>query len=278
MDRRFDPARAHALRRLAAFLEDLRAGQAMPESIEPVLRDVLDDPQVELRFLVPATGRYVDTLGVERENPAADHRLRVPIEPLGVVLCDPARHANPAAVAEVVAAGGLAVEIARLRVELRRQPTQVEDSRARLVAAGHEERRRIELRELAVGLPPSQLDSGLAAALRELAERTPMPVEVDALDERVAPGVEAGAYFIACEGLTNVVKRARATSASLTAVRRNGHLVVRVADDGVGGAAATGGSGLSGLADRVVAAGGTFRVESDANAGTTLMAELPCAS
>jgi signal transduction histidine kinase len=328
VDRRFDPARAHALRRIAAFLEDLRAGRAMPESIEPVLREVLDDPQVELRFLVPETGRYVDTLGVERASPDDDHRLRVPIEPMGVVLCDPARHANPAAVADVVAAGGLAVEIARLRVELRRQLKQVEDSRARIVAAGHEERRRIErdlhdgaqqrlvsvglalrhaqfelesspreqvdrtlddavvqitavideLRELAQGLPPSQLDSGLAAALRELAARSPVPVEVDALEERVAPGVEAAAYFIACEGLTNVVKHARATTASLTAVRRNGHLVVRVADDGVGGAAATGGSGLTGLADRVVAAGGTFRVDSDAGTGTTLVAELPCAS
>ncbi len=328
VDRRFDPARADALRRVAGFLEELRAGRAMPESIELVLRDVLDDPQIELRFLVPETGGYVDTLGVERCNPAGDRRLRVPIEPMGVVLCDPARHANTAAVAEVVAASGLAVEIARLRVELRRQLKQVEDSRARIVAAGHEERRRIErdlhdgaqqrlvsvglalrhaqfelesapreqvdrtlddavvqitavideLRELAHGLPPSQLDSGLAAALRELAARAPMPVEVDALDERVAPGVEAAAYFIACEGLTNVVKHARATSASLTAVRRNGHLVVRVADDGVGGAAATGGSGLTGLADRVLAAGGTFHVDSDADTGTTLVAELPCAS
>ncbi len=328
VDRRFDPARADALRRIAAFLEDLRAGRATPESIEPVLRDVLDDPQVELRFLVPETGGYVDTLGVERANPAGDRRLRVPIEPMGVVLCDPARHANPAAVAEVVAAGGLAVEIARLRVELRRQLKQVEDSRARIVAAGYEERRRIErdlhdgaqqrlvsvglalrhaqfelesapreqvdrtlddavvqitavideLRELAHGLPPSQLDSGLAAALRELAARAPMPVEVDALDERVAPGVEAAAYFIACEGLTNVVKHARATAVSLTAVRDNGSLVVRVADDGVGGAAPADGSGLTGLADRVLAAGGTFRVDSDAGNGTTLVAELPCAS
>jgi len=328
VDRRFDPARAHALRQVAAFLEDLRAGRAMPESIEAVLRDVLDDPQVELRFLDPATGGYVDTLGIERANPADERRLRVPIEPMGVALCDPDRHANPAAVAEVVAAGRLAVEIARLRVELRRRLTQVEDSRARIVAAGHEERRRIErdlhdgaqqrlvsvglalrhaqyelesapreqvdrtlddavvqitavieeLRELAHGLPPSQLDSGLAAALRELAARAPMPVEVDALDERVAPGVEAAAYFIACEGLTNVVKHARATAVSLTAVRDHGSLVVRVADDGVGGAAPADGSGLTGLADRVLAAGGTFRVDSDAGKGTTLVAELPCAS
>jgi signal transduction histidine kinase len=105
-----------------------------------------------------------------------------------------------------------------------------------------------------------------------------MPVEVDALDERVAPGVEAAAYFIACEGLTNVVKHARATAVSLTAVRDHGSLVVRVADDGVGGAAPADGSGLTGLADRVLAAGGTFRVDSDAGKGTTLVAELPCAS
>jgi signal transduction histidine kinase len=328
VDRRFDPARAHALRRIDEFLEDLRAGRALPETIEPVLRDVLDDPTLELRFLVPETGRYVDALGIERMDPAADHRLRIPIDPLGVVLCDPERHPSPATVAQVVAAGGLAVEIARLRVELRRQLHQVEDSRARIVAAGHEERRRIErdlhdgaqqrlvsvglalrhaqfelesapreqvdrtlddavvqisavideLRELAQGLPPSQLDAGLAAALHELAARAPIPVEVRALDERVAPGVEAAAYFIACEGLTNVVKHARASAVSLTAVRDNGSLVVSVADDGVGGAAPADGSGLTGLADRVVAAGGTFRVDSDAGTGTTLVAELPCAS
>jgi signal transduction histidine kinase len=328
VDRRFDPARAHALRRIDEFLEDLRAGHALPETIEPVLRDVLDDPTLELRFLVPETGRYVDALGIERMDPPADHRLRIPIDPLGVVLCDPERHPSPATVAKVVAAGGLAVEIARLRVELRRQLHQVEDSRARIVAAGHEERRRIErdlhdgaqqrlvsvglalrhaqfelesgpreqvdrtlddavvqitavideLRELAQGLPPSQLDAGLAAALHELAARAPIPVEVRALDERVAPGVEAAAYFIACEGLTNVVKHARASAVSLTAVRDNGSLVVSVADDGVGGAAPADGSGLTGLADRVVAAGGTFRVDSDAGTGTTLVAELPCAS
>ena len=305
VDRRFDPARAHALRRIDAFLEELRAGRALPETFEPVLRDVLDDPTLELRFLVPETNRYVDALGIERMDPAADHRLRIPIDPLGVVLCDPGRHPSPAAVADVVAAGGLAVEIARLRVELRRQLLQVEDSRARIVAAGHEERRRIErdlhdgaqqrlvsvglalrhaqfelgasprehvdatlddavvqitavideLRELAQGLPPSQLDEGLAPALHELAARAPIPVEVQALDERVAPGVEAAAYFIACEGLTNVVKHARATAVSLTAVRDNGSLVVSVADDGVGGAAPADGSGLTGLADRVLAAG-----------------------
>jgi signal transduction histidine kinase len=328
VDRRFEPAKTHALRRVDAFLEELRGGHAMPEEIEPLLRDVLDDPQLELRFLLPASGRYADAFGVERADPAGDRRLQIPIEPLGLVLCDPARHENPAVVADVVAAGGLAIEIARLRVELRRQLKEVQDSRARIVAAGHDERRRIErdlhdgaqqrlvsiglalrhaqhelgaapravvdatlddavaqltavieeLRELAQGLPPSQLDAGLAAALHELAARAPLPVHVTALDERVAPGVEAAAYFIACEGLTNVVKHARATAVFVTARRVNSSLLVSVADDGVGGATPDAGSGLTGLADRVTAAGGTFRIESAVRTGTTLTAELPCAS
>jgi signal transduction histidine kinase len=332
VDRRLGRDRVDALHRMAAFLEDLRADRAAPEDIESVLREVLHDPTLELRFVVPDGGRYVDARGVELRDAPDDGRQRVPIErsgrPLGLVLHGPDRQERPGAVAEVVAAGGLAIEIARLRVELRRQLILVQDSRARIVAAGHEERRRIErdlhdgaqqrlvsvglslrnaqfelgtssparldralddavaqlgvaigeLRELARGLPPWQLDGGLAPAFRELAARAPLPVQVEVADDRLAPGVEAAAYFIACEGLTNVVKHARARSVLLSAARSNGHLVVRVSDDGVGGAAAAAGSGLTGLEDRVLAAGGTFRLDSHAGTGTTLIAELPCAS
>ena len=96
--------------------------------------------------------------------------------------------------------------------------------------------------------------------------------------ERFDPSLEAAAYFIACEGLTNAVKHAQATKVVLSAARRNGTLVVSIGDDGVGGAAPASGSGLSGLADRVDALGGTLRLESEHGRGTTLVAEFPCAS
>jgi signal transduction histidine kinase len=133
-----------------------------------------------------------------------------------------------------------------------------------------------ELRNLTQKLPPTQLDAGIGAAFRELAARAPLPVTVEVPVERLDRHIEATAYFVCCEGLTNVIKHARASTATLSAVRRNGHLVVTVADDGDGGAAERPGSGLAGLADRVQAAGGRLLVRSDAT-GTRLTAELPCA-
>lgn len=135
-----------------------------------------------------------------------------------------------------------------------------------------------ELRELARGLPPPQLDGGLAPAFRELARRAPLPVDRSVPSVRFERGIETAAYFIGCEGLTNAVKHACATRIALSAATENGHLVVSVADDGVGGAAPIHGSGLSGLADRVAALGGTLRLQSEPGAGTTLTAELPCGS
>lgn len=133
-----------------------------------------------------------------------------------------------------------------------------------------------ELRDLTQQLPLAQLDAGIGAAFRELAERAPLPVTVEVPVGRLDRAVEATAYFVGCEGLTNVIKHAQASAAILSAVRRNGSLLVSVADNGVGGAAARVGSGLAGLADRVDAAGGRLLVRSDA-AGTLVTAELPCA-
>jgi signal transduction histidine kinase len=133
-----------------------------------------------------------------------------------------------------------------------------------------------ELRELARGLPPAQLDAGLAPALAELAGRAPLPVEVRATSARLPAGVEAAAYFIACEGLTNAVKHAKASKVVLSAAGVDGKLVISVADDGVGGATESGGTGLRGLADRIAAHGGTLDIRSEPDSGTTLTAELPC--
>lgn len=132
-----------------------------------------------------------------------------------------------------------------------------------------------DLRDLTSALPPPQLDGGIGPALRELASRSPIPVVVDADPERVGRTVETAAYFVACEGLTNVIKHAEATTATIRAARHRGSLVLSVTDDGVGGAAVRPGSGLAGLADRVAAVGGSLRIDSDRQ-GTRLTAELPC--
>jgi signal transduction histidine kinase len=101
---------------------------------------------------------------------------------------------------------------------------------------------------------------------------------VEATNARFADSVETAAYFIACEGLTNAIKHAQASKVILNAAPQNGNLIVRVADDGVGGAAPANGSGLAGIVDRVAAQGGSLRIVSRPGEGTNLTAELPCAS
>jgi signal transduction histidine kinase len=138
-----------------------------------------------------------------------------------------------------------------------------------------------ELRELARGVHPAVLtEEGLAGALESLAERTPLPVTIDAVPEERLPGeIEAAAYFVACEAIANAVKHAQATQIRVSAQRRKGTLVIEVEDDGVGGARENGtGSGLRGLVDRVEAHGGTLRIESEPGEGTKVVGELPCAS
>jgi len=136
-----------------------------------------------------------------------------------------------------------------------------------------------ELRELVRGVyPPALTQDGLAGALESLALRTPFPVELDVVEGRFAPQVEATAYFVACEALTNVVKHAQASKAAVCVARQDGLLSVQVADDGVGGARSVAGSGLSGLGDRVEALGGRLRIESPPNGGTRILGEIPCES
>ena len=137
-----------------------------------------------------------------------------------------------------------------------------------------------ELRELARGLHPAVLaERGLGPALDALATRAPVPVEVDgAVAGRLEAPVEAAAYYVVAEALTNVAKYAKASAARIEVDRDDGGLVVTVADDGVGGADASRGSGLRGLADRVEALGGRLEVASPEGGGTTLRATLPCLS
>ncbi|MER6425732.1 histidine kinase [Streptomyces sp. NPDC001137] len=136
-----------------------------------------------------------------------------------------------------------------------------------------------ELRELTRGiLPPVLTDEGLAVALRTAAARLPIPVTLDVSPQRLAPGLEATVWFVACEGMTNAVKHAGAQTVSVQVRSDAATVRLLVRDDGVGGAVIAPGGGLQGLTDRVAAVGGRLRIHSPSGSGTTLEAELPCAS
>jgi signal transduction histidine kinase len=132
-----------------------------------------------------------------------------------------------------------------------------------------------ELRELARGILPNVLiRGGLRAAVDTIVARLDVPVDVVVPDERLPPDIEASAYFVVAESITNVVKYAQATRAQVTAIVRDGTLRVEVRDDGIGGADPRG-HGLVGLSDRVAALRGRLAVESPPGAGTTVVATLP---
>jgi signal transduction histidine kinase len=215
--------------------------------------------------------------------------------------------------------------IVRNITERKLQDRELQASRARIVAAGDEERRRLErnlhdgaqqrlvslslalrlaqsqlktnpsaadqlldsardeltqaleeLRELARGIHPAILtDRGLPAALEALAARAPLPVEIERGEANLPAPVEAAAYYVVSEALANVAKYANASCVRVSVGQRNGTASVEVADDGVGGADPTLGSGLRGLADRVAALNGRLQVESRPGEGTTIRAEIP---
>jgi signal transduction histidine kinase len=307
-----------------------------PRELRAALAKAVDDPSLEIAFWLPDRRCFADADGRPVDLPADGPRRAVTTleesdgEPLAALVHDPSLRDNPELIEAVGAAARLALENARLQAELKAQLTRVQESRVRIVAAGDEQRRRIErdlhdgaqqrlvalalelraaqmrlgtrldpdtetvlegavgelqqavteLRELAAGVHPAVLtEDGLEAALESLAHRTPVPVEVTtALAARPPPEIEAAAYFVACEALANAVKHAAASSVTISAVSRNGSLVIEVSDDGVGGADMRRGSGLRGLADRVEAHGGSLRVESAPGSGTRVVGELPCAS
>jgi signal transduction histidine kinase len=134
----------------------------------------------------------------------------------------------------------------------------------------------VEMHELARGIHPHTLiESGLAAALAELAVTAPVQVSVAAPEDRFAPAAEAAAYFVCAEALANVAKYARSDRASVGIRREDGRLTVLVSDEGIGGADPARGSGLRGLADRVEALGGRLTVASPPSGGTAVLAEIP---
>jgi signal transduction histidine kinase len=133
------------------------------------------------------------------------------------------------------------------------------------------------LREIALGIHPAILaEGGLGPALRTLARRSPIPVELDVpSEERLPESVEVAAYYVVSEALTNAAKYARASVVHVAVKTRDRTLHVSVRDDGLGGADPARGSGLLGLKDRADAIGGTITLESPPGAGTSLHVELP---
>jgi signal transduction histidine kinase len=144
-------------------------------------------------------------------------------------------------------------------------------------ALDHAEKATDELRELAHGILPTVLtQGGLRAGVDALASRMPVPVENAVSVGRLPAAVEATAYFVVAEALTNVAKHAGAGRVNVMACVEDGTLAVRVRDDGVGGARPEGGgSGLIGLADRLAAVDGQLRVESPVDGGTLIAAHIP---
>ena len=291
VDWRFDRPRYEGLRRVRAFVDDVREGRREPEEVGAVLAAALRDPSAELLFRLPASEAYADGVtGVVRRS-AGRRRARVTKvthqgQEIALLLHKPALLDRPDLLRSVLAAASLAIEIARLRLEVRLQLAEVEESRARVVRAGYEERRRLErdlhdgaqqrlvtlgivLRRLQRSLPREAqilgpaLDSAvgeIGSAIEDL--RTiaaacgrrgwtrgwprPSPTSraprrsrstCDATHERLPAEVEAAAYFVACEAVTNAVKHASPSNVRVRSDRSSsGALRLVVVDDGVGGA------------------------------------------
>jgi signal transduction histidine kinase len=170
----------------------------------------------------------------------------------------------------------LSLQLRMLQADIRRDPAQAEQ----LAAAASDELAHSlqELRELARGIHPAALDHGLASALESLATRSTVTTAVSCDAPEHMPGaVELAVYFVACEALANVGRYAGAKAASVRLSRTPAGVAIEIADDGVGGAHPSPGSGLRGLADRVEALDGHLLVTSPPGAGTVVTAELPCA-
>ena len=171
----------------------------------------------------------------------------------------------------------LALQLRLIQLHIRRDPSSAE---ALVTTASDQLAQSLgELRELARGIHPAALEHGIASALEAVAARSTVPTVVTCdVTERLPQQVELGMYFVACEALANVAKYAQATAAAVSVARTERGVVIEIADDGVGGADAGGGSGLRGLADRVEALGGHLLVTSPLGAGTVVTADLPVGS
>jgi signal transduction histidine kinase len=169
-----------------------------------------------------------------------------------------------------------------LAVDLRRAALRARESPEQAAELLEEAERKLELaiaelRELAHGIHPAVLtDLGLANAIRSVALRSSIPITVNEMPpDRVDESTEATAYYVFAEAVTNAQKHSGASSITVRAMAGARTLRIEIADDGVGGAALTGGSGLQGLRDRVEGAGGTFTVATRMAGGTRIAAVIP---
>ena len=168
---------------------------------------------------------------------------------------------------------GLAVELAHARTSASRDALESLDQAERRLGSTI-----ADLGELGSGLHPRLLtELGLEGALAELAQRSPLPVEVGVATGRLSEELEAAVYFVCSEALANATKHAGATKIAIEAIVGGGELTVRIADDGHGGVDVARGSGVRGLVDRVEALGGELRIESPPGGGTRIAARLPLA-
>jgi signal transduction histidine kinase len=167
-----------------------------------------------------------------------------------------------------------------INLGMARAQAETEEDAKKAIAEAHEEAKAAlaELRDLIRGLHPAVLeDRGLDAALSGVTARMPIPVRLTVdLPRRPAPVIEAVAYFVVSEGLANIVKHAQATEAAVFVQRSGDRLHVIVTDDGVGGADASRGTGLAGLARRAASVDGTFDIDSPPGGPTLLTVDLPC--
>jgi len=257
----------------------LREGR-VATPVEHIALMVHDASLAEERELLDAVAGAA-ALALENERLAAE--LRASVKELRasrariVKTADAARRAierdlHDGAQQQLVALA-LSLRLARTRME--RSPAE---AGALLDAASRDLQAALQsLRELARGIHPAVLsDHGLGAALEALAQRFPFPVEIAAVpEERLPEPVEATAYFVVAEAITNVARYARASHAVVTLEREDDALSVTVSDDGIGGADPSAGSGLRGLSDRVAVLDGRLEVESPPGEGTTVRAFIP---
>jgi signal transduction histidine kinase len=306
---------------------------ATPAEVQSALREILDDPALQLYWWDWELDRYVDVRGATADPSAARPGavttwIAYETRRVGAIVHDPA-FLDDAEFREIfLPLMRIAMERDRLHRDLVAKLEQLRASRLRILKAGDDERRRLErnlhdgaqqrltasllgfrslaaelagdealgpraaaslaeleggirdLRELARGLdPPLLARQGLAAAIQAGAARASLPVALDLdLPRRLPAPVEAAAYYVCAEAVTNAVKHARATRVSLQAVDRGSSLIVTVHDDGIGGACIEcqdEATGLMGLVDRVETLDGTLELESPEGSGTTLTAVFP---
>lgn len=296
-------------RRIADLV--VRLGDVPAGGIEAELAALLGDPGLRVGYWV--SGRYVGLDGRVIDVPdAGATRVDRAGERLAVLVHDPVLLEEPELIEAACAAAGLALTNERLAAELRDRIRQVgeatEAERRRIERDLHDgvQQRLLsipmtlslaeasrdpvplirqargallavlgDLRALTQGIhPPVLTERGLDGAVRELAALSPVPVRVTVAVGELPPQVETVAYYVVAEALANVTKHARAGEAVVEVVTGDGVLSVEVRDDGTGGADASRGSGLRGLADRVAVCGGTLSVSGER--GTVVRAVLPC--